>query len=206
MCHDMVKFGAIQEVTIQLILSCSQLVGLMNDDATGNKLEKAYQCLGVVAALFRLLELSPIDAMRRKLVMNRIKYDVAECKNAQKPYNRIIPKYTSLDITRRPTGDAEVPIRGMASGLERDGSTAGEDLEKAMNKEIEEFARERGWLELYSNKHLRLSLFAEVGEICSEIEWVDSNKEVEANEEDLIAREVADVGIYLCHIIRLNRA
>ena len=74
-----------------------------------------------------------------------------------------------------------------------------------LRAEIAGFARERGWLGTYTPKKISVSLIAEMGELAETVEWrreedtvISLPRKVKVN----IARETADVTIYLLHLLR----
>lgn len=71
--------------------------------------------------------------------------------------------------------------------------------------EIAGFARDRGWLGTYTPKRICMSLIAEMGELAANLEWRREEDTVMSLPREVkvdIARETADVAIYLLHLAR----
>lgn len=67
------------------------------------------------------------------------------------------------------------------------------------------FARSRDWIGTYTPKRICMSLIAESGELSANMEWrkeLDPISELPRNVKVDIARETADVAIYLLHLAR----
>ena len=75
------------------------------------------------------------------------------------------------------------------------------DLE-AIRQRVAEFARERDWEQFHSPKNLVMALSVEVGELMEHFQWLTEEQSVEIPPEklDQIAREVADVQVYLVRL------
>lgn len=205
----MVKVGEVQDACVRLTSACGRLVETMSGDSRPlDVLNSANNCVSWAVSMCGVLELSLVAVMVRKVYVNALKYQTKVCLDKQIIDGRVIPKYTAYAGTEQkydknmPFMPAEMgsifflPGNKVASELQRD--------ETMVHELIADFARERNWLGSYTNGLLRLSLFSEIGEICNELEWLDPDKELDQRKKDAVAMELADVTIYLFHIIREN--
>ena len=191
----MVKIGLIQNAWAELFYKhTAPLIRLLNNEESSSchVVVLAQQCLSHVVMTFGLLGLSATRAMKRKIALNAAKYEI-EADSSQSEI-RIIAKHKEWE-----------PVAFITHNLlEELLETEWKENLASVHTAVEEFARERGWLDKYSNKLLQISLGAEVGELGQELEWVAPDTEISLEKKSAIARELADVGIYLCHIIRVN--
>lgn len=173
----MVKIGLIQNAWAELFYKhTAPLIRLLNNEESSSchVVVLAQQCLSHVVMTFAT------------------KYDI-EADSSQSEI-RIIGKHKEWE-----------PVAFITHNLlEELLETEWKENLASVHTAVEEFARERGWLDKYSNKLLQISLGAEVGELGQELEWVAPDTEISLEKKSAIARELADVGIYLCHIIRVN--
>lgn len=75
------------------------------------------------------------------------------------------------------------------------------DIE-AIQKKLEDFARERDWEQFHSPKNLAMALAGEAGELLELFQWL-TQAESETIDEDVraaVAHELADVMIYLLRL------
>ena len=213
----MVKFGSIQDKWAHLYRASAVLTEYMTDDSTPLEAElKAKECLNIVVDIARLLSLSPTAIMQRKIALNAIIYSISVTTNERS--TRLKSKVMTLlccsnkeiriMAKHKEKNPVEFVTASLLEELSLDESRVVADWNEnntLVHTAVEQFARERGWLGSYSNNLLRISLGTEVGEIGKELEWIPPDTEIGLDKKSSIARELADVGIYLCHIIRINR-
>ena len=76
---------------------------------------------------------------------------------------------------------------------------------ESLQKEVADFAKERNWLDKYDEQTLCMSLFCELGELAEVLQWESANKDIkQLNGEELnaLACELADIAIYSIHFLR----
>jgi hypothetical protein len=203
----MVKVGVVQDGLMGLACQCGDLVKQMaSGGECSNIVSSANACLVLAGEMCTLMEISLVGIMFRKIYINSLKYEKSGCLDAMIADGRIIPKYTAIVKTGSKFDDAFIPPTMEKKFLVSNNGNQQEMEEtgRMLHEVIERFSAERGWLGKYSNALLRVSLFSEVGEVCDELEWIDPSKDLTKEITSAAAREIADVSIYLFHIIRLN--
>ena len=66
-------------------------------------------------------------------------------------------------------------------------------------KKLQEFVKERDWVQFHSPKNLAMALSVEVSEILEELQWLTEEQSQNLSKEKLneVRKEMADVFIYL---------
>ena len=213
----MVKFALIQDAWAKLYRASAVLIEYMADDSTPLEAElKANECQNIIVDISGLLSLSPTAIMQRKIALNAIKYSISVTTNERSA--RLKSKVMTLlccsnkeiriMAKHKEKNPVEFVTASLLEELSLDESRVVADWNEnstLVHTAVEQFARERGWLGSYSNNLLRISLGTEVGEVGKELEWIPPDTEIGLDKKSSIVRELADVGIYLCHIIRVNK-
>jgi NTP pyrophosphatase (non-canonical NTP hydrolase) len=67
---------------------------------------------------------------------------------------------------------------------------------------LREFARERDWEQFHSPKNLAMALIVEAGELVEHFQWLTEaqSQTLDAHQREQVARELADVFIYLVRL------
>jgi NTP pyrophosphatase (non-canonical NTP hydrolase) len=67
---------------------------------------------------------------------------------------------------------------------------------------LREFARERDWEQFHSPKNLAMALIVEAGELVEHFQWLTEaqSQSLDAHQREQVARELADVFIYLVRL------
>ena len=75
------------------------------------------------------------------------------------------------------------------------------DLE-AVRQRVADFARVRDWEQFHSPKNLVMALSVEVGELMEHFQWLTEaqSAELPADKHEQVARELADVQVYLVRL------
>ena len=140
-----------------------------------------------------------------KMRINRLKYDEDLCRQAAD-----VMKYNKMAGSVFLGKDADALL-----GLTRDEiffrpwlaiKAAFLKERQALRAEAYHFGNSRGWLDKYTPMSVCMSLVTEVGELAEVLQWKSRKTPVEELNDDVIdrlAREVADVTIYLCHYERI---
>lgn len=73
---------------------------------------------------------------------------------------------------------------------------------ESIRRELRDFARERDWERFHSPKNLAAALCVEAGELLEHFQWVseEGSRSLEAAKRAEVAKEVADVFIYLLQL------
>jgi NTP pyrophosphatase (non-canonical NTP hydrolase) len=163
-----------------------------------------------------VLGLSMVDVLTKKMEINSRKYPKTSCQKDTKVQH--YTKYTGETGIKK---DSDVPlfqdINAMMIPLEGF-YTRVPDLYKqnkidfdshfaSLMEQVTTFATERKWISNYTNESIYLSLLSELGELSSVLQWVPQNitiNEITMHQKDTLARELADVVIYLVHLCRVR--
>jgi len=132
-----------------------------------------------------------------------LKYDEKECEKQKE-----IRKWTAFSEKTGITEKTEMPI----VYTEITDQTA----ENARNQftlarveiatKVKIFASKRNWLNKYNEYSLALSLFAELGELAEVVQWDKQTtplKTIKTKKMNNLAMELADIFIYIVHILRV---
>ena len=71
-----------------------------------------------------------------------------------------------------------------------------------LKRRLREFARERDWEQFHSPKNLAMALIVEAGELVEHFQWLTEaqSQTLDAHQREQVARELADVFIYLVRL------
>jgi hypothetical protein len=72
-------------------------------------------------------------------------------------------------------------------------------------QEVTSFATNRNRVSNYTNESIHLSLLSELGQLSSVLQWMPQDmtiNDITVNQKDGLARELADLTIYLLHLCR----
>ncbi len=101
-----------------------------------------------------------------------------------------------------------IPLKGFythASALYEGNKIAFDSNFNNLMEQVRSFATERNWISKYTDESIYLSLLSEMGELSSVLQWVPQNmriNDITVHQKDGLARELADVVIYLLHLCR----
>jgi hypothetical protein len=218
--------GEAQEEILTLGYLISQLIlrsSWVGKEAHARLLTSALQSIvRLISAL--LIPIAP--AMYSKIRINIQKYPAKQCKesNAIQHYSSYssqtgvykdsdtplfpdiddiayVPKHarTYINNTMNPINEHELHYGNLC------------DFDKHVKqwmKEIKRFAKTRNWLHKYTEPAVYLSLFSELGELSSTIQWLipyTPLRLLSPTKRDTMARELCDITIYLLHFCRIKK-
>lgn len=149
----------------------------------------------------RHMELSLVAIIRQKMCLNSLKYPVEPERKPELQTTREIAKYR---VAHTRMFDTQSLHNFSCHGLDSFRSFWGSFEE--LQEMVDSFARQRDWLPKYTRNKVLISLFTELGELTSLVEWTKPNLAVLDDTTILnnIASELADVGIYTFHMARIT--
>jgi NTP pyrophosphatase (non-canonical NTP hydrolase) len=140
------------------------------------------------------------EVINAKMALNRRKYNAELCRESAR-----VDKYTIYSEKTGVYKDADVPV--LPGEATRGNSFATlSKLQDAFAAEVCAFASERNWLHHYNTESVMLSLYSEFGELSSTLQWENQTTTINSmhhDKRDAIARELADIIIYVFHLTRL---
>jgi hypothetical protein len=162
--------------------------------------------LNVISGMCATIGVSLVQIFKWKMGLNAIKYPAVETNHIVASV-RSIPKYTEISHATKYKEDNANPLflQATSGKLLTQAYILQEvvDREQQLHSMLHDFAKERGWLDQYSVSGLALSLWAEFGEVCSALEYCKSGG-VEFTLKTAVAKELADLTIYMFHFARLK--
>ena len=141
--------------------------------------------------------------VERKMEVNKAKYPPKLCKQTND-----IQKYTTYSTVTGIKKDSDLKIYKQSDATApKAGREAYFQFFRHLPLTAEKahtFAVERGWQDKYNGVSISLALMSELGELTSAMNWIDEEtklNDLTINQRDAILRELADITIYVTHII-----
>ncbi len=169
-----------------------------------------------VIKIWSVLGLSAIQVLTLKLEINSQKYPKKSCQE-----DKTIQRYTKYAAENGIKKDSNVLLFNDINTmmiLPEDFCTGARALYEqnkidfdshfaSLMEQVTAFATEGNWISNYTDESIYLSLLSELGELSSVLQWVPQNitiNEITVHQKDSLARELADVVIYLVHLCRVR--
>jgi hypothetical protein len=140
------------------------------------------------------------DIIQQEMEHNILRYKVDACTLPVRKGERLGDKHSSPVVCQSPA-KACVQLPSLPFWQMRQAFI---DAWPVVSNIVFQFTKERNWLDKYTVDLVAESLFTEVGEMCSVIEWIDTTSSNIASVRERVAMEVADVCIYLFHMARIT--
>jgi NTP pyrophosphatase (non-canonical NTP hydrolase) len=164
-----------------------------------------------VIKIWSVLGLSVVDVLTLKMKINSRKYPKTSCQEDRniQHYTTGIKKDSDVPLFQD-INTMMIPLEGFYTRLPDLYIKNKIDFDSHFASLIEQvttFATERKWISSYTNESIYLSLLFELGELSSVLQWVPQNitiNEITVHQKDSLARELADVVIYLVHLCRVR--
>ena len=160
------------------------------------------ECFSHLYSLCVLLQISLGVLIEEKLKINKLKYNADICKK-----RKSITKYTE---DAKATGFVEVLV--FHTVVQRQKTFTGgeiscgfQDAFPRLMNEVASFAKDRGWMNMYSRKSLAFYLLGELGELSEVLNTLPSSMALHSlpvESFNATCSEVADIAIYLLHACR----
>ena len=136
-----------------------------------------------------------------------MKYNKQACIAYAERNDNAIPKYSELAASTGIHRDSQISLFPMSTNmfLQAFASFKIDMAYPTLAAIVHKFALERKWENKYTFRSVMIAMYAELGEIAAAIEWKDEGQNIaqDTNLLDRIAREIADVAIYLIHFNRI---
>ena len=150
-----------------------------------------------------MLSVSLVSCIKGKMEINNKKYKRELCLRE----NGAIRKYTEYGSI---TGiysddDSKISLNAVKNVSNKIQYLEFKDSYESLQKEVADFAKERNWLNKYNEQTLSMSLFCELGELAEVLQWEDANKglkQLNGEQANALACELADIAIYSIHFLR----
>jgi NTP pyrophosphatase (non-canonical NTP hydrolase) len=166
--------------------------------------------------IWSVLGLSAIQVLTLKLEINSRKYPKKSCQE-----DKTIQRYTKYAAETGIKEDSDVLLFNDINTmmiLPEDFCTGARALYErnkidfdshfaSLMEQVTTFGTERNWISNYTDESIYLSLLSELGELSSVLQWVPQNtmiNDITMHQKDSLARELADVVIYLVHLCRVK--
>jgi hypothetical protein len=167
-----------------------------------------------ILKILSVLGLPVVQVLKSKLEINNRKYPKVSCQT-----DTTIQRYTKYTGETGIKKDSDIflfeDINAMMIPLEGFNTHAMARYNRnkidfdshfgSLLQEVTSFATDRNWVSNYTNESIHLSLLSELGELSSVLQWMPQNmtiNDITVNQKDGLARELADLTIYLLHLCR----
>jgi NTP pyrophosphatase (non-canonical NTP hydrolase) len=174
----------------------------------GHVLENTVQSFCSLLRLSGTFSVTLGNLIMAKMGNNRKKYPVDLCLNSQNRGCTGIPKYTSYSNKTLIRRDCELSLDVSSSSnmtFSQHKDRFLHDL-PLLSDEVKQFAAERNWLEKYTWYYTSLALSAEYGELAETVQNTgdyDAVCSITEQQRTNILSEIADVAIFLLHVVRI---
>jgi dCTP diphosphatase len=212
----MITVKETQEEVLTIATGLSQLM-LCSEQSKSKQSLKANDVSSVLCSVIKIwsvLGLSAIQVLTLKLEINRRKYPKKSCQE-----DKTIQRYTKYTAETGIKKDSDVllftDINSMmilpedfyihAPALYERNKIDFDSHFASLMEQVTTFATERNWISNYTHQAIYLSLLSELGELASVLQWVPQNitiSNITMHQKDNLARELADVVVYLVHLCR----